>query len=398
MAQEKANQRWELQRGGAEPELADEEMMQLEERLNEGGGEHDPDDGGGDVHGGEGEYGGYSKGPFFEYKKKLTTLIESESKSSQNVRLDMVVMLLRSYKYEWNDDLFEASRFSSLSLRTIQRKVADVRTLLDSLSNPGHMLEHYLKTEVLPNNTDNILLQRIGFIVPATLTSKFDRVLQIYGSVKTEVLSNRRGPSRNLCIQAAVKTAQKAQLSLNNRGDAQTLRNVLGSKHGFATKILAAIDQIKVESLFTYQMRRDSLKSSPWPDLLKTFAKKEVNARPCPGLDSISVAYGKRAVKYRLRKPMKVVIEDFKKDYPACPFSASTLVREWPLNVVTGSERDVNRWTIESCTKSNYFSPQKCVPHSLKYKENGCVSQPKSGNRLANKCQTSLWANPLRER
>ena len=41
IAQEKANKRWELQRGAAEPELADEEMMQLEERLNEGGGDEE---------------------------------------------------------------------------------------------------------------------------------------------------------------------------------------------------------------------------------------------------------------------------------------------------------------------------------------------------------------------
>ena len=390
MAQDKANKMWQNRRGGAEPELSDEEMMQLEDRLNEGGadeggggdeegGGHDAGggvDGGGDVRGGEGEFGGYSKRAFFEYKKQLVTLMESESNSRQNVRLDMVARLLRNYKYEWNDDLFQAcSRLSSLSVRTIQRKVADVRTLLESLRNPLFMLEHYLKTEVLPNNSDTILLQRIGFIVPATLSSKFERVLKIYASVKTEILSHRRGPYRNLCIEAAVKTAQNAQLSLNNRGDAQTLRNVLGSKHGFATKILAAIDQDKVDSLYTYKMKRDSLKFSPWPGLLKTFARKEVNARPCPGLHSISVAYGKREVKYLLRKPMKVVIEDFKKEYPECPFAPSTLVREWPLNVVTGTERDVNRWTIEICAKSNFLSPQKCLPCSQQHQENGCVSQ-----------------------
>ena len=301
--------------------------------------------------------------------------MESESNSRQNVRLDMVARLLRNYKYEWNEDLFEATRFSSLAVRTIRQKVATVRTFLESLRNPLFMLEHYLKTEVLPNNSDNILLQRIGFIVPASLTSKFERVLQIYASVKTEILSNRRGPSRNLCIEAAVKTAQNAQLSLTNRGDAQTLRNVLGSKHGFATKILAAIDQNKVDSLYTYSMKRDSLKLSPWPGLLKTFARKEVNARPCPGLDTISVAYGKRETKYLLRKPMKVVIEDFKKDYPECPFAPRTLVREWPLNVVTGTERDVNRWTIEICAKNNFLCPQKRLPCSQQHQENGCVSQ-----------------------
>ena len=389
MAQDKANKMWQNRRGGAEPELSDEEMMQLEDRLNDGGAnegeggdeegggddEGGGHDGGGDVRAGEGEFGGYSKRAFFEYKKKLITLIESESKSNRNVRLDMVARLLRNYKYEWNDDLFEATRFSSLAVRTIRQKVATVRTFLESLRNPLFMLEHYLKTEVLPNNSDNILLQRIGFIVPASLTSKFERVLQIYASVKTEILSNRRGPSRNLCIQAAVKTAQNAQLSLTNRGDAQTLRNVLGSKHGFATKILAAIDQNKVDSLYTYSMKRDSLKLSPWPGLLKTFARKEVNARPCPGLDTISVAYGKREVKYLLRKPMKVVIEDFKKDYPECPFAPRTLVREWPLNVVTGTERDVNRWTIEICAKNNFLCPQKCLPCSQQHQENGCVSQ-----------------------
>ena len=386
LAQDKANKMWQNRRGGAEPELSDEEMMQLEDRLNDGGaneggggdeeGGGDDEGGGVDGGGGEGEFGGYSKGPFFEYKKKLITLMESESNSRQSVRLDMLARLLRNYNYEWNDDLFQASsRLSSLSVRTIQRKVAEVRTLLESLRNPLFMLEHYLKTEVLPNNSDNILLQRIGFIVPASLTSKFERVLQIYASVKTEILSNRRGPSRNLCIEAAVKTAQNAQLSLTNRGDAQTLRNVLGSKHGFATKILAAIDQNKVDSLYTYSMKRDSLKLSPWPGLLKTFARKEVNARPCPGLDTISVAYGKREVKYLLRKPMKVVIEDFKKDYPECPFAPSTLVREWPLNVVTGTERDVNRWTIEICAKNNFLCPQKRLPCSQQHQENGCVSQ-----------------------
>ena len=137
MAQDKANQRWQNQRGGAEPELSDEEMMQLEDRLNEGGADEggggdeegggDDEgggvDGGGDVRGGEGEFGGYSKRAFFEYKKKLITLMESESNSRQSVRLDMLARLLRNYNYEWNDDIFQASsRLSSLSVRTIRQK------------------------------------------------------------------------------------------------------------------------------------------------------------------------------------------------------------------------------------------------------------------------------------
>ena len=109
MAQDKANKMWQNRRGGAEPELSDEEMMQLEDRLNEGGAdeggggaeegggddEGGGHDGGGDVRAGEGEIGGYSKGPFFEYKKKLITLMESESNSRQSVRLDLLARLRR---------------------------------------------------------------------------------------------------------------------------------------------------------------------------------------------------------------------------------------------------------------------------------------------------------------
>ena len=267
--------------------------------------------------------------------------------------LDVSLKLLRCYDViteskmdiKVDEEVFKATykQFSKTSERTIFRKVKAVKKLLQTFEEPEILLEDCLRATVLTEGCSHQLLEHVGVKVADHLLADFIRVANNYNAVKDNLLSQRRGPDRSICNRAAVQTATMSSLSIDHHGDIETLRRALGSTREYAKRILEAIKGGDVESLYTRARRKDSVKSSIWPQLLADFAKDPLNSRSCPGQERVTIAYRRSAPKYLLRRPRKIVIAAFLRNNPTCEFSASVLNREFPVNVISGTARDLAR-------------------------------------------------------
>ena len=63
---------------------------------------------------------------------------------------------------------------------------------------------------------------------------------------------------------------------------------------------MATIRSGELEKLFTRATRCDAVLSSDWPSKLKDFIEKPENSLPVPGVNSVSLHYGRRVPKVLL--------------------------------------------------------------------------------------------------
>ena len=259
------------------------------------------------------------------------------------------------YKYE---------QYSSVDVRTIQRKATAIRQVLRGINEPEIVLEDMLLATLMSQSVTAYLLQQVGVVVPDHLLPKFQLAAKMYVKAKNDLMNKRTGSDadRFLCNKAALATAKEAHLSVANHGDVQILRRAIGSSWEYANRILKAIEEGKEESLFERATRKDAIKASEWPQRLAEFAKLPSNSRGCPGKETISIAYGVRVPKYLLVKKKKDVLQSFLTINEGCTFGAKTLDREWPQNVVTPTSRDLQRNVcpihanarrLQTCLKKN---------------------------------------------
>ena len=78
-------------------------------------------------------------------------------------------------------------------------------------------------------------------------------------------------------------------------------------------------------------------------DSIKEFVLNSDNSRPVPGKETVSIKYGVRREKYLLQKSKYDIAREFKALHPECPFEPSVLIREFPQNAVTPTNRDNER-------------------------------------------------------
>ena len=147
----------------------------------------------------------------------------------------------------------------------------------------------------------------------------------------------------SFCFRAALRTAERCNLSVDKHGDVSVLSRAIGSSWNYAKMILEHMKSGDTEKLFTRDTRSDAIKASEYPKLLAGFAKDPENSRAVPGNDTVSVGYKVRAPKFILIKSRVTVMKAFKEKYPDCKFSLRVLNREWPQNVVTPTSRDLDR-------------------------------------------------------
>ena len=131
--------------------------------------------------------------------------------------------------------------------------------------------------------------------------------------------------------------------SVDTFGDIKILQDAIGSSWKYAQNILLAIKQNTTEDLFHRATRHDCIKQTDFPELLSQWAKAPDNSRPVPGNETVSVSYGRRLPKFVLLKPREMVIAEFLEAHPQCPFSRSTLNREWPQQIKSATSRDLDR-------------------------------------------------------
>ena len=108
-------------------------------------------------------------------------------------------------------------------------------------------------------------------------------------------------------------------------------------------KVLEAINTGTEENLYDKNLRNDSIKFTPWMDEIKKFVLSEENSRAVPGQETVSIRYNVRKEKYVLQKSKYEIAKAFKELHPDCLFKTSTLIREFPQNAVTPTNRDMER-------------------------------------------------------
>ena len=134
-------------------------------------------------------------------------------------------------------------------------------------------------------------------------------------------------------------------MNSDNQSDTTILANVTSCHHSFAKKVLQAIACGEEQNLYKRDMKCNAIKATHWPEAIQSFVLHESNSRAVPGKEQVSVRYGFRLPKYVLLRSRKDIATSFKEQFPDCPFTISTIMREFPQNACTPTTRDLERNT-----------------------------------------------------
>ena len=328
----------------------------------------------------ENPYGKMSKTNFYLHVGNVKERFERDAKNHLE-RLDVTLALLKPSRFKTGIDYnkFELKideviheemydGFANITERTIRKKAEKIRNVALLCSEPELVIEEALIDTILKETFAIAILQKCGLIVPPHRMSPAHMVSHTYNVVKDQMLRSRRGNDRYISSRAALKTATDCGLCSDTHGHVKLLQDAIGSSWRYAQSILNAIKEGDTEKLFRRNTRKDCIKTTEFPDLLKDWAKNVKNSRPCPGNESVSVGYGKRAPKFILVKPRKTVIKEFLEAHPACPYSSRTLTREWPQNVKAATNRDFDRnvCTVHSNMRRKQKALAKHIPAGQK--------------------------------
>ena len=191
------------------------------------------------------------------------------------------------------------------------------------------------------------LLRKLDFNIPDYLQPRVITVTKIAEQLRGTFLARQRTNQEQRVngIKFVAATAKSAALSSKVLGDISALSHATECSRKFASKVLLAIESNTEETLYHQNLRNDSIKFTPWMDKIKEFVLSSDNSRPVPGKETISIRYGVRVEKYLLQKSRYEIAREFKALNPDCPFQPSVLMREFPQNAVTPTNRDNERNT-----------------------------------------------------
>ena len=204
-------------------------------------------------------------------------------------------------------------------------------------------LEHITALPTLERFMDQNHLQIPDSILPRSFS--LSRIVQseMQKLLSCSFKSGANSACKTVGTQLVVEVAKAGNLSADHHGDVSLLANAVSCGRMFAKKVLQAVHDGEEESLYERNIRCDSLLASDWPKKLEQFVLEPENSRAVPGQDNISIRYGQRVPKYLLLKSKDEIIKQFKTQHPACKFSVSTLMREFPPYAVQPTSRDIER-------------------------------------------------------
>ena len=114
----------------------------------------------------------------------------------------------------------------------------------------------------------------------------------------------------------------------------------LGVTWRFAKKVVSGVRAGTEQELYKRKHRKTAVGMEEL-DNLEEFLKLPRISRCCPG-ESVSVGYGQRREKHRLRVSKEAALQEFINTH-ASRFKVSTLLKHWPQNFVTVSSNDRHR-------------------------------------------------------
>ena len=235
------------------------------------------------------------------------------------------------------------NRLSSWSSFQVKSRADKILNIISNSTEPEILLENLVCKTLMKNVSTSALLQFIGLHVDQSLRSR-ELVAHDHSLKVAETLSTQRtGQNKLVGVRHAVEVAKSLSLSVDNHGDILLLHKTIKCSRRFAKNVLSAIKEDKVDQLFKRETRKDAIKVTDWPELLKEFVYRPDNSRAVPGTDTVSIRYGVRMPKYILLRSRDDVLKNFQSEYPNCPFSTKILIREWPQNVKLPTTRDFDR-------------------------------------------------------
>lgn len=237
---------------------------------------------------------------------------------------------------------------SSLSGRQRRYRAQRLKTLITPYGNPVKVdLLKYWLSKLLSDSLIENILSGFQIVFPEEILPVSVQVQRISEALSHEFLSRCRATNeqRKQGTLFAIAVAKKAGLKAGDHGHVLSLASATGSSRKFAKAVLEAIRDKKENELIARNVRNDSIKATDWPLKISEFVLQPDIARAVPGNDTISVRYGVRRPKFLLLDSKMKLAEQFKERNPECPFSINTIMREFPQNAVTPTNRDLERNT-----------------------------------------------------
>lgn len=277
------------------------------------------------------------------YKVKLQSLLSNNSL----VNLDLFIHFSRSKSSPFTFSTNEYVLMGNMSERQLRYRGDAILDFLRGINSDSvdKLLIFWLDM-LLQNKIIAATFQTHGWDTPEQYTPLHYKVSQAASSLQTRYLKRDQttNEQRILGTKYVAEVIKVSGLSTNTIGGAQLLATHTNCSRKFATAVLQAVESGDLDNFIGRKTRCDSIHADRfWVNRITEFVFKPENARAVPGQESVSIKYGVRRPKFILRKPRAVISSEFLAENPACPFKASTIMREFPQNAVTASEKDKRR-------------------------------------------------------
>ena len=236
-----------------------------------------------------------------------------------------------------------------LNVRQIRYRVKKLRDKLKKMKEDQlTKLLRYWVGELLDDPKIERLFSECSVLIDTEYMPRSIIVSRKAEEIARKLVTSRKNVSDNVKrtgIDYVVMVAKECSLSKDTHKDIELLAKATSCHRSFAKKVLESIDSGNEDTLYKRNLKYNAIKASHWPELISTFVLHESNSRSVPGEEQVSVRYGYRLPKYILLHSRDKIAAAFKEEHPECPFSISTIKREFPQNAVTPTTRDLERNT-----------------------------------------------------
>ena len=223
-----------------------------------------------------------------------------------------------------------------------------VKKLHDKLNNPNknevrNLLRYWLNV-LLDDPHIELLFSDSSVVIDPKYLPRNIIVSRKAEVIAKKLVTSRKNVSDNtkrVGIDYVVTVAKECSLSTGKYKDIGLLSKATSCHRSFAKKVLVSIESGEEDTLYKRSITHNAIKATNWPEEICKFVLHEINSRSVPGEEQVSVRYGYRLPKYILLHSRNDIAAAFKKENPQCPFTVSTIKREFPQNAVTSTTQDL---------------------------------------------------------
>ena len=285
----------------------------------------------------------FSERTYRHYKQKL----QEHLSVNILVNLDLFVHYCKSHSSILDLDTSSYSLMGNLDQRRIRYHGDGLNKFLVKLRTDyfEKVLVYWLDI-LLQNKIVASVFEDQGWEIPEQYTPLHYKVELAASRLRSTFLKREQtsNDQRILGTRYVAEVIKVTGLTTQTTGGIQLLATYTNCSRKFAKSVLEAVEGNELETFIGRKTRCDSIHANRyWVDQISDFVLKPENSRAVPGQESISIKYGVRRPKYILRKPRAVIASEFLEANPTCPFKASTIMREFPQNAVTASQKDNKR-------------------------------------------------------